>query len=186
MLPNAKTLHDLFSKLNKAIAIIKLCVVCLFGLLELKRMTLEQMINVTDNVLCLSHFELFPLYFHFVMVKETWTWVLVSDRWHHHIGLPGLEVFLGCGLLTFCTWGSARGGKASGKLPGAEAVPLSSTSPWPLLPSSLKGASPRAGSLDMNAGRAGDKGNILERTDIWCVVRQASYGGSCWTGKRIF
>ena len=42
-------------------------------------MTLEQIINVTESVLCLSQLELFPLYFYFVVVKETWAWVLASD-----------------------------------------------------------------------------------------------------------
>lgn len=41
-------------------------------------MTLQQIINVTDEVLRFSQFGLLPLSFHFV-VKETWIRVLASD-----------------------------------------------------------------------------------------------------------
>lgn len=66
MLPNGKALDDLFSKLSKAMKVIKFRCLSVQSL-DIKGMTLGQMINVTDNVLCLRQYGLFPLYFHFVM-----------------------------------------------------------------------------------------------------------------------
>ena len=45
---------------------------------HIKGMTLEQIVNVTDHALGLSRRGLLPLYFHFVVVKEIWTTVLIS------------------------------------------------------------------------------------------------------------
>lgn len=76
MLPNVMALGDLFSK-ESSESSKTLCFLSA-QLSHIKRMTLQQIINVTDNALCLSCLGLLPSYFHFV-VKEIWTSNLVSD-----------------------------------------------------------------------------------------------------------
>lgn len=71
MLPNVKALDDLFFKLNKAMKVRRFCVVCL--VIGDQRGDDGVHINVTESVLCLCRIELLPLYFHIVVVIETWT-----------------------------------------------------------------------------------------------------------------
>ena len=127
----------------------------------IKGMTLQQIINVVDNALCLCCLGLLPFYFCFVVVKRLGPQFLcqISDI---QIGLWSLGYFLCCGQLTLHPQASG-GERQVGSILRQKLCSWTPPHHLLLLPFSLTGCSPS----NIEEGRVGGKESILERSDIY-------------------